>query len=147
MGDFADFADFAGDFGGVDWRIATCVVWGLGWVRGPRRVGMHVHSCRGPHRAAVVRVLCAIKSLYDMKNSSAVRYKLYPARWRRMRTFAEDADAPNIAKKRRNGRKYSMVKGVKSGTASTHISCILMPRSGVQKAACSDVFRGDPHHL
>ena len=97
-----------------------------------------------------MRVLCAIKSLYDMKNSSAIRYKLYPARWRRMRTLAEDADAPikdYIARKRRYGRKYSMVKGVKSGTASTHISCILMPRSGVQKAACSDVFRGDPHHL
>ena len=46
-----DFADFAGDFGGVDWRIATCVVRGLGRVRGPRRVGMHVQraaprSCR-----------------------------------------------------------------------------------------------------
>ena len=64
----------------------------------------------------------------------------------RMWTLAEDADAP-IAKKRCNGRKYSMVKGVKSGPASTSISCILMPRSGVQKAACSDVFRGDPHHL
>ena len=46
-----DFADFAGDFGGVDSRIATCVVRGLGRVRGPRRVGMHVQraaprSCR-----------------------------------------------------------------------------------------------------